>query len=181
MIDKMSENLYTQVQTMASKLAKKHRTFLKYDDMIGALSEELKEKDFGLIPLGTWSPDFAFGGAMYTTFTSKVLLLPETIINGFGQKEVIDKNHFMMEIFRIPLHKPCTLENLLHIACYTGILGACMKSEDFPEGIVRTFKALNLHAMACYIDTDAFSAVDQHIPKETQILIVQSLVNAAKM
>jgi hypothetical protein len=176
----MSENLYTLVQTMASKLAKKHRTELKYDDMIQALSDELKEFGVGEMSLGTWSQDFAFGGAMYTTFTSKVLLLPETIINGFGQQEIVDKNHFMMEIFRIPLNKPCTLESLLYIACYTGILSACMKSEDFPEGIVRTFKALNLHAMACYIDTDAFSVVDQQIPKEKQTLIVQSLVNGAK-
>ena len=173
----MSENLYTHVQSMASKLAKKHRTGLKYDNMIQALSDELADLGVGEMSLGAWSPDFAFGGAMYTTFTSKVLLLPETIINGFGQQEIVDKNHFMMEIFRIPLNKPCTLDQLLQIACYTGILSACMKSEDFPEGIVRTFKALNLHAMACYIDTDAFSVADQQIPKEKQTLIVQSLVN----
>ena len=61
----MSENLYTHVQSMASKLAKKHRTGLKYDNMIQALSDELG--DLGEMSLGAWSPDFAFGGAMYTT------------------------------------------------------------------------------------------------------------------
>jgi hypothetical protein len=174
-----TENLYTHVQTMAGKLSKRHREGLKYDNVIQALTEELESLQN--MSLGTWSPDFAFGGSMYATFTSKILLLPETIINGFGQQSTIDKNHFMMEIFRIPLNKPCTLLQLLHIACFTGILSASMKSEDFPDGIVRAFKSLNLYAMACYIDTDAFTVVDQQITKEKQAQIVQSLVNGAKL
>jgi hypothetical protein len=147
--------------------------------MIQALTEELEY--LGDIPLGNWSGDFAFGGAMYTTFTSKIMLLPETVTNGFGHQSTIDKHHVMMEIFRIPLNKPCTLLNLLLIACYTGILSASMKAEDFPDGIVRAFKALNLYSMACYIDTDAFAVIDQQITKEKQTQIVQSLVEGARM
>ncbi len=160
----MSDTLYTAVQTMASKLHKKYKDNLNYNEMIKAMINEVNI--VGDVELGSWSMDFAPGGAMYTSFTSKVLHLPETIINGFGQQKIIDKNHFMMQVFRIPLQEKCTLSNLLRIACYTGILGACMKADDFPEGIVRTFKALNLHAMVCYVDSDSFNDVTKEISKD---------------
>jgi hypothetical protein len=168
----MSDTLYTAVQTMASKLHKKYKDNLKFSEMIDAMVSELGS--VGDTELGSWSADLAPGGAMYTSFTSKVLPLPETIINGFGQHKIIDKNHFMMQVFRIPLNEKCTLSNILRIACYTGILGASMKADDFPEGIVRTFKALNLHAMVCYVDSENFNDLTTSIIKEK---ITQAMVD----
>ena len=168
----MSDTLYTAVQTMASKLHKKYKDNLNYTEMIKSMVSELGE--VGDRELGSWSADFVPGGAMYASFTSKVLPLPETIINGFGQQKVIDKNHFMMQVFRIPMQENCTISNVLLIACYTGMLGACMKADDFPEGIVRTFKALNLHAMVCYVDSDNFNEASKLINKEK---ITQAMVD----
>jgi hypothetical protein len=162
-------DIYTAIQTTASKLYKKHRDGLKYEQMINGMMTELAVKNFADIPLAPdqlWSSDFANGGSMYTSFTCKILLLPESIINGFGHQKIIDKNHFMMQIFRIPLKESCTLGNLLRIACYTGILSACMKSDDFPEGIVRTFKALNMYSVDCYVNTDRYTEAVKDITKE---------------
>jgi hypothetical protein len=180
----MTDNLYTAVQTMASKMYKKHRDGLKYEQMIiwmtealGALGQKPLNATGGEAP---WSPDFAHGGAMYMSFTGKILPLPESIINGFGQQQLIDKNHFMMQVFRIPLKEECNLANLLRIACYTGILGACMKADDFPEGIVRTFKALNMHALDCYVEMEKFTEATKEITKEDLMRITQSMVRPSQ-
>jgi hypothetical protein len=170
----MTENIYTAVQTMASKLYKKHRDGLKYEQMIIGMTNELAE--LSSAPLGAWSPDFSHGGSMYMCFTSKILPLPESIINGFGHHQHIDKNHFMMQVFRIPLKEECTLRNLLRIGCYTGILMACMKADDFPEGIVRTFKSLNMYSLDCYVDTERFSHVTKDITKDDIARITQGLI-----
>jgi hypothetical protein len=175
----MSDNIYTAVQTMASKLYKKHRDGLKYEQMIiGMLTElgSLGDRVLGRPDPGPWSPDFAQGGAMYLCFTGKLLTLPESIINGFGQRQLLDKNHFMMQVFRIPLKEECSLGNLLRIACYTGILGACMKADDFPEGIVRTFKALNMHSLDCYVDMERFNEATKEINKEEVNRITQAMI-----
>jgi hypothetical protein len=178
----MVENIYTAVQTIASKLYKKHRDGLKYEQMIIGMMTELGE--FGYRSLTephvvqgeSWSPDFAHGGSMYMCFTSKILPLPESIVNGFGHQQRIDKNHFMMQVFRIPLREECNLGNLLRIACYTGILLSCMKADDFPEGVVRTFKALNMHSLDCYIDIERFTEATKDITKEDISRITQAMI-----
>ncbi len=174
-------DIYTAIQTTANKLYKKHRDGLKYEQMINGMLTELNVNNFADIclggsPNGAWSPDFAHGGAMYTSFTCKIFPLPESIINGFGHRQIIDKNHFMMQIFRIPLKEDCTLGNLLRIACYTGILSACMKADDFPEGIVRTFKALNMYALDCYVNTERYTEAVKAISKEDVDRIVSGLL-----
>ena len=158
---------------MANKLYKKYKTNLNHENMIEEMIKELTtvKKE---IPNLTWNKDFATGGSMYLCFTSKVLLLPETIINGFGHKCDVDKNHFIIQVFRIPLLAECNLENLLRIACYTGILQACMKADDFPEGIVRTFKALNMYSSSVYVDIIELNNIT--FTKEEEDIITHALV-----
>lgn len=99
-----------------------------------------------------WNEDLLYNGTMYHTpeelleknqawwFTKKVLVLPEKLTSGWGVDELLDKNHFMIQIFRIPLQEQPTLFNLLKIGIYTGLLLNTLKAQDFPEGIVKAFE-----------------------------------------
>ena len=109
-------DLYILVHTLIQKLQKKHRN-LDYAKLINDLRLILGET--GNIEFDKWHEDLEEGGIMYCTFTKKVLLLPEKLINGWGTETFVDKHHFMIEIFRMPLDSAPTLFNLLKIAIYT--------------------------------------------------------------
>lgn len=144
---------YTLVQDTVLKICKTrkiNRTEVDYDCLVNGIIDGLDEhKD---IVVGKWLTEYQNNGAMYNTFTRKILSEPEKLIDGFGNEIVIAKNHFMCEIFRIPLYRECTLGSVLSLACYTALVSFSLKKDDFPDGMVRAFKNMNMTALASYID-----------------------------
>ena len=176
----MTENFYHAIQAMSAKLYKIHKADLKYENMLLALETLLQEDQFN-VKIADWSHVFSLGGALYTSFTTKIMLLPETIIDGYLNHHRIHKNHFMMQIFRIPLNETCSVLSMLKIACYTGILSACLKAEDFPEGIVKAYKALNIHSSTSYVDLQMFNEVLSKISKDLQSNCLKAMVDSCRV
>ena len=114
---------------------------------------------------------------MYHTFTKKVLPLPEKIISGFGIEELIDKNHWIIQIFKIPLNDPPTLGNLLKIAIYNGLLQVNIKSNDLPEGIVKAYKDLKMHNMINYISRSEYDKLLSSLPSSFDKDLSSEIVN----
>lgn len=80
---------------------------------------------------GTWKvvPEAAY---------HEVMNLPATTINGYGMELDHPVNVFRQKIYRIMYSEPCTLSNLLHIACYNAFLStqrAGMRVEDLIHDI----------------------------------------------
>ena len=57
----------------------------------------------------------------------KIMLLPEFYIDGYGDKNIIEKNHFIIQTIRIPLQEKPSLRKIIQIALnigqYTGLGG----------------------------------------------------------
>lgn len=145
--------LYNDIQKFGVKFQKKHSSvkLKEIDDILLSLNSNL---------MGAWNPEVLEGGDLYCTITDKVLDLPEVMRSGRGNESVIYKNHLMIEIFRIPLEQDPTLEQLLRIALYSGLLNASLRQEDFPDGIVRTYKALDLSTISNFMKKDAYATWD---------------------
>lgn len=144
---------YNKVFDIVSKLCKTHKIEKKeidYQALIAGLVDGLG--DHGDIVMSKWRTDFQQGGMNYNVFTRKILMEPEIIINGFGEETVVRKNHYMCEIFRIPMTHTCNLSNILKIAAYTALVSFSLKREDFEEGIVRAFKNMNMTSLISYIN-----------------------------
>jgi len=158
---------YTHVRDVVTKLCKTHKIQddkLNHDILIGGLVDGLG--DGGDKIVGKWSKDFELGGVLYNTFTRRVLAEPETIINGFGEEILIVKTHYMCELFRIPMNTECTLANVLKLACYAAMLSFSLKKDDFPEGIVRAFKNMEMTSLFSYL-TDMKTYLENVPDKET--------------
>jgi hypothetical protein len=148
-------DLYNDIQKFGVKHQKKH----------GQNPTKLKELDAILLDatsefVGEWHPEVLEGGDLYRTITDKVLDLPETMCSGRGNETVIYKNHLIIETFRIPLTYEPTLGQLLRIGMYTGLLNSSLRQEDFPDGIVRTYKTLDLSSISNFMKKDIYSSWD---------------------
>jgi len=57
----------------------------------------------------------------------KIMLLPEFYIDGYGDQNIIEKNHFIIQTIRIPLKEQPSLRKIIQIALnigqYTGLGG----------------------------------------------------------
>ena len=51
---------------------------------------------------------------------NKIMLLPEYVINGYGNQEIIEINHFLIQIVRIPLTEKPTIRKIIQIALNIG-------------------------------------------------------------
>ena len=80
----------------------------------------------------------------------KIMPLVEYTINGYGEKIIHRRNHFMMSIFRTAEDEP-TVCNLLQIGFYTGLVKTGIKVSDFPEGVVKLFRDFKLDHISNYI------------------------------
>lgn len=149
-------DLYNDVQKFGFKHQKKHgQNNVKLNDLDELLRTTIKE-DLA----GEWNSEILEGGDLYKTITDKVLDLPETMCSGRGNESVIYKNHLIIEIFRIPTVQSPTLYQLLKIALYTGLLSVSLRQEDFPDGIVRIYKTLELSAISNFMKKEAYAAWD---------------------
>lgn len=87
-----------------------------------------------------WHPDVREHGPLYEILSKKALDLPEKIITGNEETELLETNHFMIQVFRIPLRFPANFKNLVFIAHNLGLLTAQLRVRDFPDGMVKNIK-----------------------------------------
>ena len=52
--------------------------------------------------------------------TNSIMLLPEYIINGYGQQSMIENNHFIIQQVRIPLKETPTIRKIVQVALNIG-------------------------------------------------------------
>lgn len=179
----LTEDPYNKIQSIVTKLCKTYKindNSLDYESMIDALVVELDNQKYGSESVGNWRDEFQVNGTMYRTFTQKVLSLPEKLVDGFGRESLIDKHHQVMQIFRIPLNEPCTLVNLLRVACYSSLTAYSLKSDDFPEGIVKAFKGLSMTSMISYTDGENYSSVLSDMPSSVIDNVIAAMLKAVK-
>jgi hypothetical protein len=166
-------DLYDLVQVLTQKFQRKNKD-LDYENMVAGLQECLGEE--GLLEFPAWHRDLSHGEIMYCTFTKKILPLPEKIISGHGKEELLDKNHFMIQIFRIPYTEQPNLFNLLRVAVYTGLLMLTLRSNDFPDGIVKAYKDLKMHNLINFVSRDDYTALMEQMPDDMVRRVTDGLV-----
>ena len=160
------EELYNNIYKFAIQYRRRSPN-MPYEHLLDTISGAC-----GDLTLRGWNPELMAGGALFLTFTDKIMPLPETIINGRGESHMIERNHFIMQIFRIPLEREPTLGNLLAIAFYSGLLMANFRSDDFPAGIVKAYKDLNMHALVNFVERKDYIHIIDRLPADfnTQIM-----------
>lgn len=171
-------DLYDLVQSLIQKFQKKYKT-LDHERLISAMDTLLSKEGVIDMELPSWHKDLSYGEDMYCTFTKKVLLLPEKIISGHGTTELITKNHFMIQIFRIPYRDPPTLGNLLKVALYSGLLMSNLRANDFPDGIVKAYKDLKMHNLINFVNREDYTLLMKQMPDDISKKLTDSLVEAA--
>lgn len=170
-------DLFELIQTLTQKFQRKDKD-LDHELLVNSLAVVLDEE--GEYQFPDWHNDLKPGQIMYCTFTKKVLPLPEKIVSGYGVEEIIDKNHFMIQIFRIPYREEPTLLNLLKIAVYTGLLMTTLRSNDFPDGIVKAYKDLKMHNLINFISREHYTALMERMPDDMTRRVTEGLVEALR-
>jgi hypothetical protein len=66
--------------------------------------------------------------------TSSIMSLTEEVINGYGEKTLIELHHFMIQAVRIPIKEKPTLQKILQIALNLGQYEGSVQQPD--ENIV---------------------------------------------
>ena len=172
----LSNNPIEKVYNNVYKFALQHRKrspHSPYEHLPDVLNHAAGET--GLLRCGVWNPELKFGGPLYMTFTEKIMPLPEIVINGRGESHKIDRNHFIMQIFRTPESEAPTVNDLLHIALYSGLLMAQFKTDDFPAGIVKAYKDLNMHALVNFVERKDYMNIFEKIPADFNTCIMDAL------
>lgn len=170
-------DVYDLVQQLSQKFMRRYKS-LDHLELIAGLKDILGAH--GDLKFNRWNPELQQYGDMYMTFTRKVLAYPERVISGFGDEELLEKNHFLIQIFRIPLNDQPTLYNLLCIAIYTGLLLDNLKANDFPEGIVKAYKDLKMHNMINYVSRDDYNELLKGVPDNIEKLITDGFIDILK-
>jgi hypothetical protein len=175
----MIGELYDLVMQHARRLQKKQEVTKLIDDtsftdryialigdVLGKLAEEEARK---------WNPELRPAGILYTTIIEKAMKLPEKMITGDGTTFIIAKNHYLIEACRIPLKEPPTLLNILRIAFAHGQLLSQLRQTDFPEGLIKSYKLLELYKLVNYVEEEDW-VVD--IPEDLLDELKASLLKA---
>ena len=102
-----------------------------------------------------WQKGYNIGG-----LKDKILSLAEYSINGYGEKTLHRRHHFMISIFRTAESEPPTVFNLLKIGFYTGLVKTGIKVSDYPEGVVKLFRDFKLDQISNYISKADLNAID---------------------
>lgn len=164
------EKLYDIVTTYGRRLRKRfsdedyNEMWDVIDSCLSDISHTIGSED---ISFTGWNKEVLPGGVIHAAFTEKVLDLPEKVITGRGDEELIEHNHYMIEIFRIPLKKKPTLKNLMRIGYNYGLLTAKIRQKDFPEGMIRTMKHLKAYQLANFIDNADAASLEAYLADST--------------
>ena len=139
---------FSQTQTLVKKLLKNYesrgQTF-DYEHFLTHLKHQLGER--GNHVIGTWNKNLQVGGSLYKEFTVKALHLVEKSIDGYGNESYFERNHYIIQIFKIPLREKCTLFNLMKVACYCALFLFHARSKDYPPRILANFKEQQINSM----------------------------------
>jgi hypothetical protein len=171
------EDVYNNIYKFALQYRKRLPT-APYDYLADVLQDACGETG-GLVCNG-WNPELKFGGPLHMTFTEKIMPLPETVINGRGESHKIDRNHFIMQIFRIPESEEPTINNILRIALYSGLLMAQFKSDDFPAGIVKAYKDLNMHTLVNFVERKDYEHLLEKLQDNFNTNLMEALAEASQ-
>ena len=165
-------SLIEQFFTTISAHSKRFRR--RYDDDFmlpwSKIDDLCNESNFKKQFNTTWSSQIRPGGILYESIVTKAMDLPEKIINGYGDEELLEENHFMIQIYRITLNQPVTIRNVCQIAYFIGLVTARFRIKDFPEGMVRTINQLNAFRLSNFVS----KAV---IDKMNTLLVPDDLTN----
>jgi len=142
------EDLYDHVQKLVTFICKKENL---HGNILDTKLKEIFQDEDTPLDFVKWNPELLQDGVLYHTFTKKILLLPERVINGLGEEKILDKNYYMIQIFRIPFQEKPTLLNLLRVSLYCGLIQTTLRNDDFPEGIVKAFKTLKVYKMINFV------------------------------
>ncbi len=160
------EQLYDLVYVSAKKFRK------KYPNSDESGLRNLIEDALPNVSGEKWKQDVTKDGILYLNFSEKVLDLPEKTISGKGETKLIPRNHYLIQIFRIPLNYEPTLLNIILIALFSGQLMARFVQSEFPEGLVKACKNLRFHSLLNFIEEDELDHISSSIK--------QSLINDLK-
>jgi hypothetical protein len=172
-------DLFDLIQQLGQKFLRKTHD-LNHEKLALNLNKILEDLELRDLKFKNWNVELRRNGELYHTFTKKILILPEKIVSGFGVEELVNKNHYMIQIFRIPLQDDPTLFNLLLVALYTGFLLISLRSNDFPEGIVKAYKDLKMHNMINYIDREEYTKLMEQMPDNITKILTDTLVQSVK-
>jgi hypothetical protein len=143
------EAAYDHMQKLALYSLNKNSDF-PYESILERFHNILDDRGLADYEFSKWENLYDVGG-----LKEKILSLPEYYVNGYGEKKIIPRNHFMIEIFRTPTSEPPTLFNLFKIGFYAGLVRSNIKVSDYPDGVVKLFRDLKLHTLSNYIAKDS--------------------------
>ncbi len=161
----MATTTLEQLYEVVFHITKKFRKKFPEGDETGL--REIIEDKLPDISATKWKRDVLAGGILYLNFSEKVLNLPEKTISGNGDIKLINRNHYMIQIFRIPLKYEPTLLNIILIAFFSGQLYARLVQSEFPEGLVKTFKNLRVQSLLNFIEEEEWKELSKSIPQES--------------
>lgn len=115
-------------------------------------------------PTIMWNSDLLPGGDIYEMLTRRVLKLADKSILG-DETQTYTKMHPLIDMLRIPTREECTVTTLLAMAFYTGFIATGNKVTDYPEGILKTYRMLEVGRIDLLV-TPGFSMTSVLIPKE---------------
>lgn len=160
------EKLYDIVMSYGRRIRKRfpQEDFDEFWDVIESclcsISDTIGCED---VTFSSWYREVLPGGVIHSAFTEKVLDLPEKYINGRGDEELIENNHYLIEVFRIPIKDKPTLKNLMRVAFNYGLLSAKIRQKDFPDGIVRTLKHLKAYQICNFISNADAAGLETYL------------------
>lgn len=113
-----------------------------------------------------WSHEVLPDGLTHTMITTTAFKLPEKYINGYGDVNIIPHTHYLIEMYRIPLEQPPTLNNLLLIAYNYGLLRPFLRAKNFQRNIRAPFKARTAQRMENFIACTERTELSTKVPTE---------------
>lgn|SRR3989338_5085539 len=164
-------DLYTLIYATGKKYGKistqQQTNSVLFNKILNILGSTITSYEFS-----RWNSDVLPDGVLYSIFTETIMDLPEKVINGKGETEILTENHYLIEQFRIPLKNKPTFINVLKIAWTAGLLHPHLKIKDYPEGIVKNYRDLHVHHLINYLSDDEI--------KQANTLITDTVINSVK-
>lgn len=165
------EKLYDIVYKYSQKL-KKMNNYANGQKMWQAIKPLLEQFDSSKYP--KWNTIILPNGEYYNLIGDKVLSLTEYSINGKGKKKLVEHNHFIIQLFRIPQKEKPTLKKIIQLAFNAGQLSVFLKSKTFEpideydiinkNNIVETYTKYEIYKLNNFIEKKCQNIV--HIPDD---------------
>ena len=95
--------------------------------------------------------------------TKKYMSIPEYIIDGYGNKEIIEQNHFLIQQVRIPETEKANIRKIVQLGLNIGQFKG-----SFTPAMIKKFgyDTTNLDKLSTYISQKDIERLSKHITKE---------------